>query len=332
MGNATLTECTRVDQILDAAIDPSELATVIKLVNQVDLPAEECCASLRQHAGWSRRLLGVYEAISNQRIDSVSYAVRRLGVRQSVQLLLVTYMFELLNAMKIEPADRTRLCVEAVETMLLCRRMNQAFCLDFQGEELVAGMAADFGRWLIYSEKPEIYRDLHPNSWEQDYECLTLESSCYGKDHAELGYDLANSIRLPMSIGQAIRDHHLVSPTTPRLALLVGTAIQLRYSRRLTNLVRHRIKLLLAKRNLDVVELASHLKGLQGALGRLDAEVESVFAVLTKHAASRESQLGKPEIETNPFGMPRPPLRRPTVVRRENSTMHVEHEQVCVRR
>lgn len=265
----------------------AKLSAVVRMANLTDITAGEFCCAVYQHVEWSKVLLKMVNSpvcCSPQPIACVDEAVRRHGVRQCWNFLLTASLFESLQSIPIEDAQlRDRLCLDALRTSLLCRRMNQVFCLGFQGEDLLAGIAADIGRTMFFSSIGRAFQDLYPRTVEQEVEIRALESDYLGKDHAEFGYEVLQSMELPSPIALAVRWHHTPLPqiTGCPLAVLVRTASELRYNRDARSLTSEQVQALITDRNIDDIERVSHLNSLHTAMRGLDEEADSMFALLS---------------------------------------------------
>jgi HD-like signal output (HDOD) protein len=142
-------------------------------------------------------------------IESLDQAVVRLGLRECKNLIVAVGMRSLLRA--VSPAKRKQCEVlwrHSFVTACLCRRLNHALGLGFQGEEFSCGLSHDLGRMLIAIGAPEHFDAADPMDFEENGDPLGREQSVLGTDHCYFGAWFANLNQLPGSLATTIQHHH----------------------------------------------------------------------------------------------------------------------------
>lgn len=142
-------------------------------------------------------------------VGSLHQAVVRLGVRECQNLILAVGMGSLFRAV---PASRQvryqALWRHSFLTGCLCRRLNGALGLRFEGEEFAGGLAHDIGRVLIALGAPEHAAAADPLDFAEGPEVLTREQAVLGTDHCYFGAWFADTNNLPSTLVSAVQFHH----------------------------------------------------------------------------------------------------------------------------
>lgn len=187
--------CFRVNEMLD---DPSSSAADFSSV-------------IVQDADLSARILrlvnSAYFALPSP-VETISRAVTIVGTQQLRDLAMLTTACDLFHGIPPDLFNMGDFWHYAVATGVFAKDL--AVHADFpHGERMfVMGVMHDLGRLVIMQHLGQQARDILLLA-ESGAELLTYaEQEVLGYTHAEVGYELAKSWRLPASIGDAIRFHH----------------------------------------------------------------------------------------------------------------------------
>jgi HD-like signal output (HDOD) protein len=154
-------------------------------------------------------------------------AVVRLGIWQCRNLIASIGMKSLFRRME----GGTRAQCEVLwhhghVTAALCRRINRAYRLGFEGEEFSAGLLHDLGRVLLVLADPDCGARAGALDFREMGDLLVRERAAIGIDHCALGGWFGEHSQLPEGIIRAIRCHHEPARTDDdrKLLALVATA------------------------------------------------------------------------------------------------------------
>jgi len=142
-------------------------------------------------------------------VGSLHQAVVRLGVRECQNLILTVGMRSLFR--NVPHARQVRfqgLWRHSFMTGCLCRRLNKALGLRFEGEEFAGGLSHDIGRVLIGLGAPDQVEAADPMDFVEGPDLLPREQQVLGTDHCYFGAWFANQNNLPASLVSAVQFHH----------------------------------------------------------------------------------------------------------------------------
>jgi HD-like signal output (HDOD) protein len=153
-------------------------------------------------------------------------AVVRLGMRQCQSLIVsigIQSLFRRIAAGSQEQCEV--LWQHAHVTASLCRQINRAVRLGFDGEEFSAGLLHDLGRILLLLADPECFRRADPMDFREEDQ-LERERAANGIDHGALGGWFGEHSALPDTLIETMRFHHKPDLTehAKSLVALVATA------------------------------------------------------------------------------------------------------------
>ena len=143
-------------------------------------------------------------------VGSLHGAVVRLGVRECQNLILAVGMRSLFR--NVPHARQVRFEVlwrHSFMTACLCRRLNRALGLRFEGEEFASGLSHDIGRVLIGLGAPDQVDSADPLDFVEGPDVLLREQQVLGTDHCYFGAWFANLNNLPASLISAVQFHHV---------------------------------------------------------------------------------------------------------------------------
>lgn len=159
-------------------------------------------------------------------IASIDRAVVRLGFRECKNLILASSMSSILQRMsQSQQRIRESLWQHSITTAVICRHLNSALRLGFQGEEFVGGLMHDIGRILLAIVAPDQFAKADPLTFDEvGDEVLQHETKILGIDHCECGAWFGHRNNLPASLISCLRFHHrpMDAGENARLALLIA--------------------------------------------------------------------------------------------------------------
>jgi HD-like signal output (HDOD) protein len=155
-------------------------------------------------------------------ITSLDQAVVRLGLRECKNLIVTVGMRSLWGNGKIaKKKECETLWQHAFLTACLCRRMNKAMGMSYQGEEFSCGLSHDLGRILFAVGIPNHFDKVDTLSFQEGPDLLAKEDELIGLNHCQFGAWFATVNQLPGSIAEVIQHHHQPAKATSH-QMLVG--------------------------------------------------------------------------------------------------------------
>ena len=142
-------------------------------------------------------------------VGGLHQAVVLLGGRECQNLILAVDMRSLFRSLpRPQQARYEVLWRHAFLAGCLCRRLNEALGLTFDGEEFASGLTHDIGRVLIALGAPEYAEAADPMDFIEGPEVLLREQAVLGTDHCYFGSWFANLNNLPAPLVSAVQFHH----------------------------------------------------------------------------------------------------------------------------
>jgi HD-like signal output (HDOD) protein len=136
-------------------------------------------------------------------------ALVRLGLRQCQNLIVAVGVQSLFRGMAgATKAQCEVLWGHAYTTAGLCRRLNRAYRLGFDGEEFSAGLLHDLGRILLVLADAECFNRADACDFNEGPDRLDREREAIGIDHCALGGWFGEHSKLPESLIETMRFHH----------------------------------------------------------------------------------------------------------------------------
>jgi HD-like signal output (HDOD) protein len=154
-------------------------------------------------------------------------AVVRLGLWQCKHLILSIGMRSLFQRMTgATQAQCEVLWHHGYVTAHLCRQLNGAYRLGFDGEEFSAGLLHDLGRILLVLADPACATRAGALDFGEPADQLARERAAIGIDHCALGGWFGEHSRLPEALVHTMWYHHEPNVTAHarRLVMLVAAA------------------------------------------------------------------------------------------------------------
>jgi len=159
-------------------------------------------------------------------VGSLHQAVVRLGVRECQNLILAVGMRSLFrNVPRAHQVRYEGLLRHSFLTGCLCRRLNRALDLSFEGEEFASGLSHDIGRVLIALGAPDHAEAADPMDFVEGPELLLREQAVLGTDHCYFGSWFANLNNLPAPLVSAVQFHHTPEWAEEHRALVALVAV-----------------------------------------------------------------------------------------------------------
>jgi len=220
---------SRVEQI---ALLPSVVARLAALDFDSPDATDEVVALIRSDPPLALRLMRLANSslTGGAVVDTIPGAILRVGVQGLAGLVLALSVVEVF--VPHTPGQRN-LWIHSIQTALAARRLATLRPdLGLGVEEcFLAGLLHDIGRFVIFQNRPEDMAQLDEASVVTPRELVAAELRVCGFDHATLGYEVCNRWRLPESVCEMVRFHHMygeerhrVPPEVEKLVRLVQEA------------------------------------------------------------------------------------------------------------
>jgi HD-like signal output (HDOD) protein len=190
---------------------PDTAVQAVSMANDPDCQMPQFAGLIERDAAVATTILRIANSASyagGMPAAKLQQAVVRLGIRPCQNMIVAIGMRTLFRQM----ASATRMQCEllwqhAYVTAALCRQINRAFRLGFDGEEFSSGLLHDLGRILLALADPQSFERAKAMDFHEE-DVLTRERQTIGIDHCALGGWFAEHSQLPPALVQVIRFHH----------------------------------------------------------------------------------------------------------------------------
>jgi len=181
------------------------------LIEQPDSSMDDFAEILSADPDLCARLLSIANSAFYSfptRIDSVSKAVRTIGLRQIRELVLATTVMKMFNKMPLGMVNMTSFWEHSVGVGVLAVAIAKETGQPQSERYYVAGLLHDIGRLILFLKLPGLMRDLLLQREVQEKLLFLLETDELGYSHAEIGGRLLENWRVPQSISEPVYYHH----------------------------------------------------------------------------------------------------------------------------
>jgi len=167
---------------------------------------------IMQDAGLSARLLRIVNSAYfgfPRRIDTVSRAVMVVGTQQLHDLALATSIVKQFQRIPDRFVTMESFWKHSVACGMVARviaGLNRESNIE---RFFVAGILHDVGRLVIYERIPDLADEVFSRTTKAPAPLFRIEQETIGFDHAAVGGALINTWRLPGSLEESVRYHHM---------------------------------------------------------------------------------------------------------------------------
>lgn len=208
---------------------PSLSAVVLEVLasfDREDIEIADLVQKLGQDQGLTARVLRVanspFYGISSK-VGSVGEAVVVLGFHNVRSLVAAAGIINQFPVSEGKGLDRLALWQHGIGTAVCAQVLAKALGRD-QALAFTAGLLHDIGRLVLDAYFHEDFKAAMVHCTAEDSTLLDAERAVLGMEHAQVGFELARRWKFPVSIQQAIRDHHQPEREQAALTDLVHTA------------------------------------------------------------------------------------------------------------
>ncbi|MCB1907829.1 MAG: HDOD domain-containing protein [Rhodocyclaceae bacterium] len=160
--------------------------------------------------------------LSRVRFGTVPLAIRRIGLRRSIQLCTAALVGQPLEV-GLRPEQRMHLWRHALTTAVVAAELARRQGID-PGKAYLAGLLHDIGYMFAELREPGVLARLEALAIDQETTIDLLEASVLGCGHGEITGELLTYWKLPRALVELFRDHHRLPPSPASLASVVATA------------------------------------------------------------------------------------------------------------
>lgn len=208
---------------------PSLSAVVLEVLASFDRENIEIAGlvqKLGQDQGLTARVLRVanspFYGISSK-VGSVGEAVVVLGFHNVRSLVAAAGIINQFPVSEGNGLDRLAFWRHGLGTAVCAQVLAKALGRD-QALAFTAGLLHDVGRLVLDAYFHDDFKAAMAHRMAEDSTLLDAELAVLGVEHAQVGFELARRWKFPVSIQQAIRDHHQPEREQAALTDLVHTA------------------------------------------------------------------------------------------------------------
>ncbi len=193
---------------------PHVLTTVTRLINDPESTMKDFEEVIRMDPVLVSRLLRLVNSAYFgliQKVDSISRAVAYLGMK-NLRNLVIT---DSLKSAFVESGtdsvfSKTRLWSHSA-AVSICSKMVAERIFGINGDDaFLCGILHDFGLLVEEQVRREEFHRIC-NSCDSTGSLVEMERQAFGTDHCDICYIMILDWNMPVTIQEAIRDHHLVT-------------------------------------------------------------------------------------------------------------------------
>ena len=153
------------------------------------------------------RLANSARTQTSRPIESTTAALMKVGARAAVELMLTAHAARIFPARLDWQRDLWMHSILAAHFMRRLAPFVTDYPLDMN-EAYLAGLLHDIGRFLLFLEAPEPFRQVGEADWDTPQQLLEAEQGCCGYTHAELGALALQRWGMSETLARVARDHH----------------------------------------------------------------------------------------------------------------------------
>ncbi len=196
------------------------LPAVISRLTTLDLDSaaasDEILTLVRNDPPLALRLMRLANAQSRNGIDTIPDAVLRVGTHNLAHMILALSVVEVFVP---NTRPQRNLWIHSIQVALAARRIA-AMCPEIGlGIEqcFLAGLLHDIGRFVIFEHQPQEMAKIDEVDVADPHELVAAEIRACGFDHAALGYEVCRRWKLPESVTNMVRSHHMYGEARRRV-------------------------------------------------------------------------------------------------------------------
>ncbi|MDR2580933.1 MAG: HDOD domain-containing protein [Fibromonadaceae bacterium] len=165
------------------------------------------------------RLLKIINA-RGESITSIHSAIDKLGFEQAKNISQETFMSKFFE-LKDSKVDSQKMWEHFNAVSIVARTIALEYEPSLAADAATAGLLHDIGKIILLQYKSNEFEQAIALSKSRSCELYLAEREILGKDHGQTGADLAESWRLPRSIGEVMLYHHDLSRAVINRPLVV---------------------------------------------------------------------------------------------------------------
>lgn len=201
-----------VNGSLELASLPEVVMRTIDLINDPDTSANEIGQVLSEDPSLTARLLKIVNSPFYgfpSRIDTVSRAITVIGTLELLDLILATSVIKTFRGIPTDLVDMDSFWEHSLYTGVIARILAGRMRAPNTERYFVAGLLHDIGALAMYCQIPDRAADALRRAREEITPLHVIEQETLGFDHGAVGGELMRVWRLPDSLAEAVRHHHV---------------------------------------------------------------------------------------------------------------------------
>ncbi len=147
-------------------------------------------------------------------IETVEAALQMIGLRETQNLALATCVIRAFSGLPADLIDPAAFWEHSIACGIASALLAEERHDPTPERLLVGGLLHDVGRLVLLIKAPELSRDILQRCEAEEAPVVPIETEVLGFDHAMLGGELLRMWRLPPSLQDMVRWHHLPAGAT----------------------------------------------------------------------------------------------------------------------
>lgn len=139
------------------------------------------------------------------RIDTISRAVTIIGIEELQNLALATSIIDSFDNIPDDLINMTDFWIQSIHCAVIAKLLAKKAAVLHCERLFITGLLHDIGALIIYTKLPDQSRQILESNVQNKHHLANLERQVLGFTRADVGGELAESWRLPISISEAIR-------------------------------------------------------------------------------------------------------------------------------
>ena len=196
---------------------PESYQRISDIIDRRDSSSDLIASVVSEDAGITSRVLRLVNSAFfgfPGKIDTVSHAITLVGTEQLRDLALATCVIRMFEGIPSQHVSMRSFWSHSIACGIGARILAMRCREENVERYFVAGLLHDIGSMVIYTQEPRKSARLLKRCAKSHELMHKVEHSVYGFDHADVGGEMIDLWRLPDSLAEPVRCHHMPERAT----------------------------------------------------------------------------------------------------------------------